>query len=164
MLLAGKDAALVSTSQQAALNTYQLHSKSTNLSEIQTYSTVSVPAIKILNNRGEFSMSIGVLPPWWRPIIKKIIPWYRNGAGAVKNLAGIAVNAVAARLAADRETGGLGYSSVDLLVKLKAAKDEDGNPMGREELTAECQTQVRRHPLFEWRSSHLCFVQLIAGS
>jgi len=52
---------------------------------------MSLPAVQIINDRGDFSASLGVLPPWWRPLVKKYIPWYRNGAGAVKNLAGIAV-------------------------------------------------------------------------
>jgi benzoate 4-monooxygenase len=147
MLEAGKDAAQVPSSQKAALDSYQLHTRSAAPSETQTYRTISVPAVRILNDRGEFSMSMGVLPPWWRPIVKRVIPWYRNGAGAVKNLAGIAVNAVARRLASDREAGVDGNERVDLLGKLKAAQDDEGNPMGREELTAECQTQVSFSPL-----------------
>jgi len=31
-----------------------------------TTSVVNVPAIQILNDRGEFSASLGVLPPWAR--------------------------------------------------------------------------------------------------
>jgi len=73
--------------------------------------------------------------------VKRTIPWYRRGAGAVSNLAGIAVNAVAKRLSADSADGS-SCDRVDLLGKLKVAKDEQGNPMGREELTAECQTQL----------------------
>src|SRR5262249_28109669 len=84
-----------------------------------------------------------VLPPWWRPLVKRYIPWYRNGAGAVRNLAGIAVVAIAKRLSMDRELGLSGERGrVDLLSKLREGKDEDGRPMGREELTAEALTQL----------------------
>jgi len=98
-----------------------------------------VPAIKILNSRGEFSASMGVLPPWMRPLIKRI-PWYAKGNEAVKNLAGIAVAAVAKRMAAD--ASGDASQRVDLLRRLQEARDEEGNPMGREELTAEALTQL----------------------
>jgi benzoate 4-monooxygenase len=64
-----------------------------------------IPAIKILNDRGDFSASMGVLPPWirfvpahdqieiwlstvFRPYVKKI-PWYARGNKAVQNLAGV---------------------------------------------------------------------------
>jgi len=97
---------------------------------------VHIPAVRILNSRGDFSASMGVLPPWVRPWIKRI-PWYAKGSEAVKNLAGIAIAAVEKRLAdpAAAERG-------DLLAKLQEGKDEEGNPMGKEELTAEALTQL----------------------
>lgn len=69
-----------------------------------------------------------------RPIAKKF-PWFRRGDAAVKKLAGIAIAAVTQRLdnPSDRD---------DLLSKLQAGKDENGNPLGREELTAEALTQL----------------------
>ena len=74
------------------------------------------------------------LPPSWRPFAQRI-PWFANGSRAVKNLAGLAVAAVAKRLAAPTDR-------TDLLSKLQEGKDEDGRPMGREELTAEALTQL----------------------
>lgn len=70
----------------------------------------------------------------YRPIAKKF-PWFRRGDDAVKKLAGIAIAAVTQRLEnpSDRD---------DLLSKLQAGKDENGNPLGREELTAEALTQL----------------------
>lgn len=94
-----------------------------------------VPAIQVLNDRGEYAASVGVLPLHWRPFVKRL-PWYNTGDRAVQNLAGMAIAAVARRLAepdSDRR---------DLLAKLRDARDEDGNPMGREELTAEALTQL----------------------
>jgi len=78
---------------------------------------------------------MGVLPPHWRPLVVRFIPWYRNGNKAVKRLAGIAIAAVARRLTAPSDRS-------DLLGKLQEGKDDDGNPMGREELTAEALTQL----------------------
>lgn len=67
-----------------------------------------LPAVEILNYRGTYSASLGVVPPWarsvlfrvlsrnlstgthvvHRPYVKKI-PWYSKGNEAVKNLAGV---------------------------------------------------------------------------
>jgi benzoate 4-monooxygenase len=96
--------------------------------------TIYLPAIQILNDRGEYSATLGVLPMWMRPLAQKL-PWFRRGVKSVKNLAGIAIAAVSERLEnpSDRE---------DLLAKLQAGKDETGKPMGREELTAEALTQL----------------------
>jgi len=93
---------------------------------------VNVPAVAVLNGRGEYSMSMGVLPGWWRPIVRQL-PWYRQGSKDVKSLAGIAIVAVAKRLATPTDR-------VDLLSKLQAGKDQNGNPMGKAELTAEALT------------------------
>lgn len=96
---------------------------------------IHIPAVKILNDRGEYSASMGVLPPWLRPLIKNYHPWYRNGAKAVTNLAGIAVAAVSKRLATPTDRA-------DLLSKLQQGKDDEGKPMGIPELTAEALTQL----------------------
>lgn len=96
--------------------------------------TIYLPAIQILNDRGEYSATLGVLPMWMRPLAKQL-PWFSRGVKSVKNLAGIAIAAVGDRLEnpSDRD---------DLLAKLQAGKDENGQPMGREELTAEALTQL----------------------
>ncbi|KAJ7085977.1 cytochrome P450 monooxygenase [Mycena crocata] len=91
-----------------------------------------IPAVAVLNGRGEFSMSTGVLPGWWWPIVA-CLPWYRAGQHSVRQLAGIAIVAVAKRLSTPTDR-------VDLLSKLQAGTDDNGNPMGRSELTAEALT------------------------
>jgi len=98
--------------------------------------TIYIPAVQILNSRGDFSASMGVVPSWLRPMVKRI-PWYAKGQQAVKHLAGIAIAAVERRLAdpAAAERG-------DLLAKLQEGKDENGNPMGKGELIAEALTQL----------------------
>ncbi|KAG6815002.1 hypothetical protein H0H87_005925, partial [Tephrocybe sp. NHM501043] len=111
-----------------------MNSYSTNDKALET---AEVPAVQILNGRGEYSMALGVLPSWWRPLAR-LHPWYRRGAKDVKTLAGIAIMAVKNRLAMEAELGSGGR--VDLLAKLRSARDSEGKEMGREELTAEALT------------------------
>ncbi|KAI0302392.1 cytochrome P450 monooxygenase pc-bph [Multifurca ochricompacta] len=127
MIAAAKDSAPVAKSQEQAISMYgQGDSKC---------DTVSIPAIKILNERGEYSAATGVLPLWLRPVVKRYIPWYSRGSEAVEHLAGLAIAAVAKRLSSPAYR-------VDVLSKLQDGKDDNGNPMGREELTAEALTQL----------------------
>ncbi|KAJ7126286.1 cytochrome P450 [Mycena epipterygia] len=94
---------------------------------------VHIPAVAVLNGRGEYSMSMGVLPAWVRPLMRRFVPWYGRGLQNVQQLAGIAIVAVAKRL-------GTPTDRVDLLSKLQAGTDDNGDPMGRAELTAEALT------------------------
>ncbi|KIJ61578.1 hypothetical protein HYDPIDRAFT_96462 [Hydnomerulius pinastri MD-312] len=125
MIQSAKDSAPVAVSQKDAMKSYGTQGE---------YEIVNIPAVQILNDRGEFSASMGVLPPSWRPYVR-LLPWYRKGGQAVKNLAGIAVAAVAKRLTTPTDR-------VDLLSKLQQGRDDEGNLMGREELTAEALTQL----------------------
>jgi len=93
------------------------------------------PAVQIINERGEYSASIGVLPPRWRPWLVRFVPWYRQGATSVELLAGIAIAAISKRLAAPTDR-------TDLLSKLQQGKDEEGRPLGAKELTADALTQL----------------------
>ncbi|CUA74703.1 Benzoate 4-monooxygenase [Rhizoctonia solani] len=112
-----------------------------------------VPAVQVLNDRGDYSASMGVLPKWIRPIMR-YLPWYARGNTAVQCLAGMAIAAVERRLKfglpeetleeeeeADEKLA-KGKKRTDLLEKLMQGKDESGAPMGREELTAEALTQL----------------------
>ncbi|KAJ8474598.1 hypothetical protein ONZ51_g7102 [Trametes cubensis] len=123
MLVACKDSAPVAVSAKDAMASYGKG----------VYAIEHFPAVQVLNERGEYSASIGVLPPFSRQLVK-ILPWYNKGNKAVQRLAGIAIAAVAHRLASpssDRR---------DLLAKLQEGRDDHGNPMGRSELTAEALT------------------------
>ncbi|KZF23687.1 putative P450 monooxygenase [Xylona heveae TC161] len=95
------------------------------------------PAIQVLNRRGEVSATLGCLPALkkWAPYSPD--PFFRHGLAAVKQLAGIAVARVNARLQAGQKS-----DRVDLLARLMEGRDSNGNPMGREELTAEALTQM----------------------
>lgn len=123
--MAAKDSAPVAISHEDAMDSYGNDAKC---------EVINIPAVQILNDRGEYSASMGVLPPAWRPYARQL-PWFRNGSKAVKNLAGLAVAAVAKRLATPTDR-------VDLLSKLQEGRDDDGQPLGRAELTAEALTQL----------------------
>ncbi|KAI7147047.1 Benzoate [Hortaea werneckii] len=99
----------------------------------------AAPAIEVLNRRGEVSNAIGTMS-WIKPYAKYIPdPFFYKGVEAVQNLAGIAISRVNERLAA-AERGEI--TRTDLLARLMEGKDESGNPLGREELTAEALTQL----------------------
>lgn len=125
MVLNAKDSAPVAVSQEDAMKSYGTEGKP---------EVIEIPAVQILNDRGEFSASMGVLPPSWRPYVR-LLPWYRKGRKAVQNLAGLAVAAVAKRLTTPTDR-------VDLLSKLQQGRDDEGKPMGTAELTAEALTQL----------------------
>ncbi|KXN92561.1 Benzoate 4-monooxygenase [Leucoagaricus sp. SymC.cos] len=124
MIPAAQDVALVAKDQQSMMNAYGKEATADEL--------IGIPAVKILNGRGEFSMTMGCFPPYWRPIVRRL-PGFRQGAKDVKNLAGIAIAAVSKRLATPNDRS-------DLLNKLQAGRDSEGKPLGREELTAEALT------------------------
>ena len=79
-----------------------------------------VPAIKTLHERGEYSSSLGVLPPWLRPIVTTLVPWYSQGNQAVNDLAGMAVAAVSKRLLNPTDR-------IDILSRLQEGKDDEGD-------------------------------------
>lgn len=131
MINAARDAAPVAKDQEAAIAGY---GKEGAGGEQYTCEVTEVPAVQILNDRGEYSATMGVLPPHWRPLARRL-PWFARGSKAVKNLAGLAVAAVSKRLAVPSDR-------TDLLSKLQEGKDDEGLPMGRQELTAEALTQL----------------------
>ena len=112
--------------------------------------TTYAPAIQVLNRRGEVSATLGCLP-WLKPYASYLPdPFFRNGLRAVSNLAGIAVARVNARLKetqeqekkdADGAEVAVGERK-DLLARLMEGRDENGQKLDREELTAEALTQL----------------------
>lgn len=96
-----------------------------------------IPAIKVLNGRGNFSASLSVLPPWIREWVR-YIPWYASGSKAVESLAGMANAAVERRLrdriiednVDDDDEESERKVRTDLLEKLVQGKDERGEPLG----------------------------------
>jgi benzoate 4-monooxygenase len=96
------------------------------------------PAVEVLNRRGEVSGTLGCLPalkPYAAYLPDK---FFSQGAEAVENLAGMAIAAVASRL----DGKDANSERVDLLARLMEGKDDNGQKLGREELTAEALTQL----------------------
>lgn len=98
---------------------------------------IYAPAVEILNRRGEVSATLGCLPqlkPYarWLPD-----PFFSKGLTAVQNLAGIAIARVKDRLENPPD-----IDRADLLSRLQEGRDEKGEPLGFEELTAEALTQL----------------------
>ena len=98
------------------------------------------PAVQVLNRRGEVSNTLGSLPAL-KPYAAYIPdPFFSRGLKAVNDLAGIAIARVKARL--DQENNGIKSERRDLLARLMEGQDENGQPMGQAELTAEALTQL----------------------
>ncbi|CCG83326.1 putative Cytochrome P450 benzoate 4-monooxygenase [Taphrina deformans PYCC 5710] len=93
-------------------------------------------AIRILNERGEWSATVGIMPyiKLWTPYMF----WdsfFPKGLKSVKDLATIAITAVEKRLKTDSDRK-------DLLSFLIKARDSNGNAMPDGELKAEALTQL----------------------
>lgn len=111
------------------------------------------PAVSVLNRRGEVSATLGCLPAL-KPYAAYLPDrFFRDGLQAVEDLAGIAVARVNERLESqssaekgytneEKQEGGGKSERVDLLARLMEGKDENGNKLGRDELTAEALTQL----------------------
>ncbi|KAI0403420.1 cytochrome P450 [Xylaria palmicola] len=98
---------------------------------------VYAPAVEILNRRGEVSAALGCLPSI-KPYAKWLPdPFFSKGLEAVENLAGIAIARVKDRLENPPD-----INRKDLLARLQEGRDEKGEPLGFEELTAEALTQL----------------------
>ncbi|CAM1500460.1 Fc.00g096220.m01.CDS01 [Cosmosporella sp. VM-42] len=94
-------------------------------------------AIEILNRRGEVSATLGCFPQL-KPYAKWLPdPFFSNGLNAVQNLAGIAIARVKGRLENPPPV-----ERKDILARLMEGRDDKGEPLGREELTAEALTQL----------------------
>ncbi|MCJ1477021.1 hypothetical protein MMC13_005692 [Lambiella insularis] len=99
------------------------------------------PAVEVLNRRGEVSGTLGCLPalkPYARYLPDR---FFRDGVKAVEDLAGIAVARVNERLKQVEEGKG-NDQRMDLLARLMEGRDENGEKLGRAELTAEALTQL----------------------
>ncbi|PWY89076.1 p450-domain-containing protein [Aspergillus heteromorphus CBS 117.55] len=98
-----------------------------------------VQAVEVLNRRGEVSATLGCLPAL-KPYAKYLPDrFFRDGIQAVEDLAGIAVARVNERL---RPEVMANNTRVDLLARLMEGKDQNGEKLGRAELTAEALTQL----------------------
>jgi benzoate 4-monooxygenase len=111
-----------------------------DMAEIRTSPTsppLYAPAVEIINRRGEVSATLGIMP-FLKPYARYLPdPFFSKGLEAVERLAGIAIARVSDRLENPPD-----INRQDLLARLVQGKDGDGQPLGREELTAEALTQL----------------------
>ena len=117
-------------------------SKGADIAEVRMTPSSPVtyaPAIQVLNRRGEVSATLGCLPSI-KPYAKYLPDrFFRDGLEAVDKLAGIAVARVNERLEPRIEVKN---ERVDIIARLMEGKDEKGERLGRQELTAEVLTQL----------------------
>ena len=86
--------------------------------------------LKVIHERGYYVGSLGVLPTWVWPVLKRIHPWYRIGGVAAANFAKLATTVVYQRLETPTDR-------VDIIGKLIEGKDDEGKPMERPELVGQ---------------------------
>lgn len=125
MTTSASDVAQIVRSQSKAMESYGIEG-----AELEY---VTIPAIKTINDRSKYNISIAVLPAWWRPLFKRI-PWYHNKSKAMENINTLAVTAVARRMNAKD------IRSDNILSRLLDATDEKGQRMDKKELSAEAMT------------------------
>lgn len=94
----------------------------------------SCNAVKIINERGEYAATMGVVARYLRPTAA-MLPWFSRRLTSVNKLTGIALARVNDHLKNGSERD-------DLLAKLSAGTDEKGDPMGKDELVSEALTQL----------------------
>ncbi|KAF8699816.1 Cytochrome P450 monooxygenase, partial [Rhizoctonia solani] len=99
--------------------------------------TIQLPLIELFDKGAQSVSSIGVYPRWAQASLL-LFPWNLYGLFAARNMLGFASAALSHRLrrtqdsSDDKEARG-----VDMVDKLLEARDEDGNPIPREELLIE---------------------------
>ncbi|KAI0308517.1 cytochrome P450, partial [Amylostereum chailletii] len=125
MVEAAKDVVPVAKSNEKTMSSYG--------KDVARNATVQMPAIDLLRGRSDFNAVIGVIPLRWRPLVTRFIPWLNRGSKCVSSLAGIAATSVSKRLSVPN-------SRADFLTRLLQGKDDEGKPLGAEELTAESVT------------------------
>ena len=130
------------TCKQAFGTPFGMISKGADIAEVRMTPSSPVtyaPAIQVLNRRGEVSATLGCLPSI-KPYAKYLPDrFFRDGLEAVDKLAGIAVARVNERLEPRIEVKN---ERVDIIARLMEGKDEKGDRLGRQELTAEVLTQL----------------------
>jgi benzoate 4-monooxygenase len=93
--------------------------------------------VRPLSKQTNTSRTLGCLP-FLKPYAKRLPdPFFSKGVEAVERLAGIAIAKVKHRFESAEK-----FNRTDLLARLMEGRDANGEPMGREELTAEALTQM----------------------
>ncbi|KZT65615.1 cytochrome P450 [Daedalea quercina L-15889] len=126
MLKSGKDTAKVAKSSEEGFKAIERISQGGDALSIEEE---DIPYIEFLGTRAEANARLAWLPPMWRLILQRL-PAFHGNMTASKKLVALSVMAVARRVANPNPRQ-------DMLQKLLDARDEEGNPLRPEELSAE---------------------------
>ena len=88
------------------------------------------PMLRVTHRRGYYVGSLGVLPTWVWPILKKIHPWYHAGSVTAVNFTRLAITVISQRLEIPTDR-------LNILGKLIQGKDDEGKLVGLPELAGE---------------------------
>ncbi|EJC97665.1 cytochrome P450 monooxygenase [Fomitiporia mediterranea MF3/22] len=134
MVRNAKDAAPIAVDRKSAMAQYGPVITDNRGLEKPVIDVREVHAISVLENRMRLSAQMGVLPAWWRPIVRQL-PRFAQGVQNSKDLVDLAVAAVAKRMAYPTQRD-------DILSKLQQSRDEYGRPLTQEDLTTDAITQL----------------------
>lgn len=126
MLKSGKDLAKAAKSPEEGFRAIERVTKGGSALSVEEE---EIPYIQYLNMRAETNAFLAWLPPVWQAILKRL-PGLSVNPLAAKKLAAMSIMAVARRLANPEPRS-------DMLQKLLDARDENGEPLSPEELSAE---------------------------
>lgn len=91
---------------------------------------------------GDFVHILGLLPASIRLSISYFSSWFSTLAEEVESLFGLALLVVVRRLQGDAQDAEKGDNTGDLLSKFQEARDENGKPLGINELADEIMVMV----------------------
>lgn len=129
MLKSGKDLAKAAKSPEEGFRAIEKVTKGTSGHALSAVEEEEIPYIQYLNMRAETNAFLAWLPPVWQAVMKRL-PGLSVNPHAAKKLAAMSIMAVARRLANPEPRS-------DMLQKLLDARDENGEPLSPEELSAE---------------------------
>ncbi|KZT10043.1 cytochrome P450 [Laetiporus sulphureus 93-53] len=133
MLRAGNDITKIAKSPQKGLQAFTLVSSGVEPEKLGL-ELEDLSVVESLTARTEIAPVLGFLPAYIRPFVARL-PGFRRGSDAATRLASLAITSVMRRLAA-------ADSREDMLQRLLDGRDEEGNPMDPEELSAEALTLI----------------------
>lgn len=125
MTSSATDKVQVSKSQKAVINAYGV--------EDAELEYESIPAVKDFTERSKMVFLRCNVPPGWRPLLAWL-PWLQKRRRAAEAIVNLSATAVMRRLK------GPVSRDDNILSRLLEARDENGQPMGKMELSAEALT------------------------
>lgn len=94
----------------------------------------TLPAVQAINKRGTFLATMGMLPKYWWPLLRKLpLSWFSAGHAAAEMMLTLAITAVAHRSQHNAIRS-------DILGKYMEARDDRGQQLDNRELSSEALT------------------------